>query len=53
MLNRLRDWLHRRVERQFACPTCGMRDSDWLVWVDEGEAVECGRCGTRYTLEGI
>ncbi len=54
MLRQLRDWLHRRIERRWACPGCGERDSDRLVWIDEtisvicAESIECQRCGTVY-----
>ena len=31
----------------FACPKCGERDIDKLVWFDD-EWVTCQRCGTDY-----
>jgi hypothetical protein len=31
-----------------ACPGCGERNVDKLVWQDEG-AVKCSTCGKRYT----
>ncbi len=30
-----------------ACPRCGERDADRLVWVDETN-VRCATCGTEY-----
>jgi Zn ribbon nucleic-acid-binding protein len=30
-----------------ACPKCGERRVDWLIWVDD-DWVECQTCGTRY-----
>jgi DNA-directed RNA polymerase subunit RPC12/RpoP len=36
------------VREKDACPGCGERRADELVWVDEGESVECQTCGTRY-----
>ena len=30
-----------------ACPNCGERDCDQLVWLDD-ERVECQRCKTVY-----
>ena len=35
------------VEPQDACPLCGERNADRLVWSDDG-TVECSMCGTRY-----
>jgi hypothetical protein len=32
-----------------ACPKCGERSTDSLVWQEEGETVHCTNCGTRYT----
>lgn len=34
-----------------ACPTCGERDADRLVWLDD-ERVRCAVCGTVYTPGG-
>lgn len=31
-----------------ACPNCGERTADRLVWQDDDETVRCGRCGTMY-----
>jgi hypothetical protein len=36
------------VPAEDACPSCGEADPDRLVWVDDGEAVECQTCATRY-----
>ncbi len=30
-----------------ACPTCGQRDADELIWIDD-DRVECQRCKTIY-----
>lgn len=30
-----------------ACPDCGERDMDSLVWIDDDTA-RCAKCGTRY-----
>lgn len=35
------------VPAQDACPNCGERDQDHLVWIDD-ETVRCARCGTQY-----
>lgn len=35
------------VERQFACPKCGNRIMDDLVWIDD-ETVKCTHCQTEY-----
>jgi len=35
------------VSPDFACPTCGERDADQLVWQDDA-TVRCARCGTEY-----
>jgi hypothetical protein len=34
------------VEPQDACPLCGERSADRLVWSEDG-TVECTMCGTR------
>ncbi len=31
-----------------ACPSCGERDMDRLMWEDDGENVRCATCGTIY-----
>lgn len=31
-----------------ACPNCGERDADRLVWQDDEETVRCAGCGTTY-----
>jgi hypothetical protein len=36
-----------RVASRDACPTCGERECDELVWLDD-ERVECQRCETVY-----
>lgn len=35
------------VAPEDACPLCGERDADRLVWQDD-ERVECQMCGTVY-----
>ena len=35
------------VSPKDACPTCGQRDADHLVWIDD-DTVQCAACGTRY-----
>lgn len=35
-----------------ACPGCGERECDALVWLDDGEQVECQRCRTVYRPGG-
>jgi uncharacterized Zn finger protein len=35
------------VDARAACPKCGQRDQDMLVWQDDGK-VKCGLCGTVY-----
>ncbi|MBX3435740.1 MAG: hypothetical protein KF847_20675 [Pirellulales bacterium] len=37
-----------RVEPGEACPGCGERSSDRLLWQDDDETVRCARCGTTY-----
>ncbi len=34
-----------------ACPLCGERDADHLLWDDNGERVTCYSCGKTYTPE--
>lgn len=41
------------VAREDACPKCGERDSDRLVWIDDGERVECQQCKTVYQPGGV
>jgi len=33
------------------CPYCLERREDWLVWLDDGETIECATCGATYTLD--
>jgi len=35
------------LEPEYACPKCGERDMDRLVWLDD-ERVRCSNCGTTY-----
>jgi len=35
------------VRAEFACPWCGERRMDELIWFEDDE-VECQRCGCRY-----
>jgi len=39
------------VGSEEACPTCGERECDLLVWIDD-EQVECQRCKTVYSPGG-
>jgi uncharacterized Zn finger protein len=39
------------VREDDACPTCGERNPDQLVWIED-ERVECQRCGTIYIPGG-
>lgn len=36
------------VAPAFACPECGERDADLLLWDENGELVECEVCGCIY-----
>jgi len=36
------------VKTPAACPNCGERNADNLVWQDENETVRCAGCGTTY-----
>jgi Zn ribbon nucleic-acid-binding protein len=35
------------VSPDSACPKCGQRDMDLLVWIDD-DIVHCAICGTEY-----
>lgn len=35
------------VSPKDACPRCGERDVDRLVWIDD-DTVRCAKCGTGY-----
>ncbi|MCB9852841.1 MAG: hypothetical protein H6819_07075 [Phycisphaerales bacterium] len=35
------------VRPEDACPNCGERDVDRLIWVDD-DCVRCATCGTDY-----
>ena len=37
------------VATKDACPKCGERNVDKLVWQDDGETVRCTTCGKQYT----
>lgn len=37
------------VEPEDACPLCGERHVDRLIWIDDGERVQCATCSTTYT----
>lgn len=41
------DWGDNLVDPQYACPQCGERDADELVWQDD-DTVWCAACGHRY-----
>jgi len=36
-----------------ACPTCGERDPDCLVWSDDEQHVTCQSCGTVYVPDCV
>jgi hypothetical protein len=36
------------VDPRGACPGCGERIIDNLVWQDDGETVRCATCGRKY-----
>ena len=41
------------VDAKFACPVCGNRDMDTLVWNEDTDLVTCAKCGATYNpLEG-
>lgn len=40
------------VAAEDACPGYGERGCDELVWLDDGEQVECQRCKTVYRPGG-
>ena len=40
------------VASEDACPQCGERECDELVWLDD-ERVECQRCKTVYRPRGV
>jgi hypothetical protein len=46
--DRLDPPLARTVEPAAACPSCGERNADRLVWQEEDETVQCAGCGTTY-----
>lgn len=46
--DRLDPPLANRVDPAGACPTCGERHADRLVWQEEDESVRCAECGTKF-----
>ena len=40
-----------RVGIAHGCPFCLERRADELVWLDDGETIECATCGATYTLD--
>ena len=40
------------VRPKAACPDCGERRIDWLVWTED-EAVRCASCGGEYRPDAI
>ena len=36
------------VDESSACPCCGERDADLLVWDEDFETVTCDKCGAQY-----
>jgi len=49
----VRDALNAQLDDEVAeadaCPGCGERNVDNLVWQDDGKAVRCTTCGKQYT----
>lgn len=41
-----------RVAPAEACPNCGERDADRLIWQEDHETVRCAGCGTIYAPGG-
>jgi LSD1 subclass zinc finger protein len=41
-----------QVDRAEACPECGERHVDALVWQPGGDAVRCATCGAVYVPGG-
>jgi len=40
-----------RVPREWACPTCGEDDEDWLIVdTNDDEHIRCTACGNDYHL---
>ena len=39
------------VLEEWGCPRCEERRADELVWLDDGETIECATCGATYTLD--
>lgn len=37
------------VTDRFACPICGERNADKLVWIED-DRVQCSNCSTVYTV---
>lgn len=37
------------VEPDDACPRCGERHADNLIWIDDGQRVRCATCLNVYT----
>ncbi len=46
--DRLDPPLTNRVDPAEACPTCGERTADRLVWQEDDETVRCAGCGTMF-----
>lgn len=42
-----RDESGDQVRPEYACPGCGERDIDRLIWIDD-DRVRCATCGTEY-----
>jgi len=49
----VRDALNAQLDDEVAstgaCPKCGERRVDYLVWQKDGKHVKCTTCGKRYT----
>jgi hypothetical protein len=37
------------VDREDACPRCGQRHADLLIWIEDGQRVRCATCLFVYT----
>ena len=41
--------MSEHVMIQYACPRCGNDEMDELVWIDDGDRVQCQKCGREYS----
>lgn len=40
------------VDREDACPRCGQRHVDLLIWIEDGQRVRCTTCLNVYVPPG-